>query len=491
MMKFGKIKSADFKICGLIIFFFLLYSAWSINRHLHFQTDAVDLGIFDQVIWKYSHFQAPLSTVKFGTFPGANILGDHFHPLIALLAPLYWLWGNVSMILIAQALFVAIGAWPIYQLAQDKFKKTYFSLSLAFAYLGFIGVQTLIDYDFHEIALGLPVFAFAILYLHRRNYRKYFIFIILAIFIKEDLPLYIAMLGVYAIIRLRSYKIGLITIGLGLVGYFTITTWIIPYFKKDIFAYEHLPPEIGKSGLDLIKTAVTNPFLVAKAAFYDGDHIKIRTSFNLLGSFSFLPLLSPVSLILTLPNITERFLTTLMQRWIIRFQYSAILAPIFALATINAVGNIIWIWDRFKLNRKLKNYVLPSVSVLIVISTVYFTFRNNGPLERMLNPQSYQLTSEERANFELLRKIPNNVSVGAQSSLLPHLSQRNEIYSIEPSLLDRVQPDYLVLTNRKTSDTFYGKPQLDDMINSFRKRDDYQILIDDGTRFLFKKKNIS
>lgn len=484
-------RSGDREIIGLIIFFTFLYSVWSINRHVHFQTDAVDLGIFDQVIWKYSHFQIPLSTVKFGTYPGANILGDHFHPLIAILAPLYWLWGNVSMILIAQAVLVGIGAWPIYQLALDKFKNKYFSLSLAFAYLGFIGIQTLIDYDFHEIAFGLPILAFAFLYLHRKDYQKYFIFIVLAIFVKEDLPLYVAMLGLYSIIRLRQYKVGLITMAIGLVSYFTITTWIIPYFKRDIFAYEHLPPEIGKTGLDLIKTAVTNPFLVARAAFYDGDHIKIKTSFNLLGSFGFLPLLSPTTLLLTLPNITERFLTTLMQRWIIRFQYSAILSPIFALATIHAVQNLQWVGKKLKLAKQAQAYLLPSISILLVLSTLYFTYRDQGPLLRMVNPKSYQLSPQLQKNYEVLKKIPANASVGAQSSWVPHLSHRQEIYSYEPTLLERVQPDYLVLTNLETSDSFYKYKQLEEMKEVIRQRADYQILVDDGVRLLAKKKTIS
>lgn len=472
----------------LILLFTFLYSSWSINRHLHFQTDSVDLGIFDQAIWHYSRFEAPLSTVKFGTYPGANLLGDHFHPLLAPLGILYWFWDNVSILLIAQALLVCIGAWPIYQLAQDKFKNSYFSLSLAFSYLGFIGVQTLIDYDFHEIALGLPLLGFAMLFLHRQQYRAYFLMVILALFVKEDLPLYMAMIGVYAMLGLRKYKIGLVTITLCLASYFLITTWIIPYFKKDIFAYEHLPPEIGKTGFDLIKTSITNPFLVAKAAFYDGDLIKIRTSLNLLGSFGFLPLLSPTTLVLTLPNIAERFLTTLIQRWIIRFQYSAILAPIFAVATIHALTNIEWFLGKLSVTKKAKKYLLPFSATLLIISTWFFTLRNQGPLIRIINPNSYQMSEEFKLNYQVLKQIPPSVSVGAQSSWVPHLSHRREIYSLEPTLLQRQTPDYLVLTNLETSDSFYKYEALENMKKEIKNRGDYEILVDDGVRLLAKRK---
>jgi hypothetical protein len=47
----------------------------------------VDLVIFDQAIWHLSRFERPESTVR-GL---SNLFGDHFHPLIALFAPLYWI----------------------------------------------------------------------------------------------------------------------------------------------------------------------------------------------------------------------------------------------------------------------------------------------------------------------------------------------------------------------------------------------------------------
>ena len=478
------------EILFLITFFIVVYALWSINRHLHFQTDAVDLGIFDQALWHYSHFEAPMSTVKFGTTPGANLLGDHFHPILVFLAPIYWIWKDVSGILVAQALAVGIAAWPLYQLAVNRFKKKYFGLAIAFAYLTFIGVQTLIDYEFHEIAFGLPLFAFAILFLHDKRIKLYFLMIGLSLLVKEDMPLYVAMLGVYGVIRLRLYKIGLITVGVGLASYFIITSYIIPFFKKDIFAYEHLPPEIGKTGLDLVVKSITNPFLVAKAAFYDDHLIKIKTTFNLIGSFAFLPLLSPETLVLTFPNIAERFLTTLIQRWIIRFQYSAILGVIFAIATINAISNLLWVSRKLKIKDKVSSYLLPVVSIVLIISPLYFTYRNNGPLTRIINPKSYELSQDLKKNYEVLKMIPSDVSVGAQSSWVPHLSQRKEIYSFEPSLLGRQSPDYLVLTNLETSDSFYKYEALESFKKEIRSLGTYEVLVDDGVRLLAKKKGL-
>jgi uncharacterized membrane protein len=76
----------------------------------YFVMDAYDLGIFDQAVRHYAHFQAPLVTLKGDDY---NIWGDHFHPIIALWAPLYWIWDNARMLVIGQGLVVAAAIFPL------------------------------------------------------------------------------------------------------------------------------------------------------------------------------------------------------------------------------------------------------------------------------------------------------------------------------------------------------------------------------------------
>src|SRR5947209_6331509 len=83
----------------------------SIVRHVDLQS-GIDVAIFDQVVWHYSRFQGPFSSIR-----GENILGDHFHPLVAVLAPLYWIWSDPRMLLIAQAVLVAASIVPVFVFA--------------------------------------------------------------------------------------------------------------------------------------------------------------------------------------------------------------------------------------------------------------------------------------------------------------------------------------------------------------------------------------
>ena len=81
----------------------------ALMRHKHYLTTGFDLGIFDQVVHAYSRFEAPIVPLK---APGYNLLGDHFHPILVLWAPLYWIWEDPRMLLLAQELLLALSSIP-------------------------------------------------------------------------------------------------------------------------------------------------------------------------------------------------------------------------------------------------------------------------------------------------------------------------------------------------------------------------------------------
>ena len=82
----------------------VLYLVHSFLRFRNFEAKGYDLGIFDQAVRQYALFREPLVPVKGVDF---NILGDHFHPILALLAPLYWVWDDPRMLNIAMTALLA------------------------------------------------------------------------------------------------------------------------------------------------------------------------------------------------------------------------------------------------------------------------------------------------------------------------------------------------------------------------------------------------
>ncbi|MCL5004192.1 MAG: DUF2079 domain-containing protein [Patescibacteria group bacterium] len=481
-----KIFAAKYGIWILIIIFSLAYGVWSVNRQNRFQTDAVDLAIFDQPLWHYSRLEAPLSTIKYNTFPGANILGDHFHPLIIPLAFLYRIWNDVRILLIAQDILAVLSVLPIYLLAKKRVGWL-FALSLSFAYLAFIGFQTAIDYDFHEVTAGVGIVAWAVYFLMEEKFKPFYFFMILGFLLKEDIPLIFAGFGLFAMLKQRRLKEGLFTLLVSLLAFFVITGYTIPYFKHDSFGYEELDPRIGKTTLDLVKRSVTDPLLVANIFFL--PPVKYKTMLNLIGSFSFLPFLDPLSLIPVLPNFVGRFLTGLPQRWLIRYQYNIVLTPLLAMGSIYGLAVLEKVLKRTGRSGWFPKSVYLFSGLLILIPAVQ-TIRTNSPFLRILNPASYAPEPRFSLDYKLLSMIPSdpNVSVMAQSTFVPHLSHRHQIYRYEGWVVAAHKPDYILMSADEGSDPPYGREVLLGIIKDLSKNPNYNILYYDGVRLLMKKK---
>ena len=67
-------------------------------------------SVFEQAVRSYAHLQAPVVDLK---GPGFNVLGDHFSPILALLAPVYRLFPSPLTLLIAQAALFAVSTVPV------------------------------------------------------------------------------------------------------------------------------------------------------------------------------------------------------------------------------------------------------------------------------------------------------------------------------------------------------------------------------------------
>ncbi|MGW2544095.1 SpoIIE family protein phosphatase [Kitasatospora sp. NPDC001574] len=89
------------------------------------QLGGFDLGIFHQGVAAYAHFGLPVAPVKsyHHEFPPEfSLLGDHFSPVLAALAPLYWIWEDPRTLILGQALLLAAGVPLIRRIAVHCFR---------------------------------------------------------------------------------------------------------------------------------------------------------------------------------------------------------------------------------------------------------------------------------------------------------------------------------------------------------------------------------
>ena len=152
----------------LIISVFILYAFISVNLHNRFMTFGLDLGYFDEAIWKISQGKFPYSGVGC-----IWLLEDHFQPILYLVAPLYLIWSDARMLLVFQSLMMVIAGIPLYLSAVRISRNNFFSLGILFSYLFFIGTQFSILNEFHQITLAPFFLALAFYFLIKHNLKLF------------------------------------------------------------------------------------------------------------------------------------------------------------------------------------------------------------------------------------------------------------------------------------------------------------------------------
>ena len=109
------------------------FSALSILRHRAFSTGRFDLGNMVQSVWSTAHgHPLQITGLRGDQF---SRLGAHFDPILATFTPLWLVWPSPDMLLVTQAVAVALGALPVYWLARKHLGSERAGVGFALAYL--------------------------------------------------------------------------------------------------------------------------------------------------------------------------------------------------------------------------------------------------------------------------------------------------------------------------------------------------------------------
>ena len=160
------------------------------------QVPSWDLAIFSELAKAYAHFQAPIVPVK---GDGYNLLGDHFHPILILLGPIWRLFPTPLSLLITQDLLLAVSAWPLTRLA-GRLTNQWVGGALGLVYVLSWGMQGAVAAQFHEIAFAMPMLAFASAAFVERRWVAVTAWSAPLVLVKEDMGLTVLMIGVAVIL---------------------------------------------------------------------------------------------------------------------------------------------------------------------------------------------------------------------------------------------------------------------------------------------------
>jgi uncharacterized membrane protein len=389
-----------FLIC---LTFFTAYSVLSIVRHNHYQSFGYDLGINDQTVWRYSHFQAPITTID--PFPDKTKLVLHVELIYALIAPFYWIWETRRMLLLVEAAVICFSGIPVYLLARKKGLKNIVSIPLLISYLAFYGVQGVMWFDTHSISYGAAFLMWFIYFLETKKNIPAVIFFLLAITAKENVGLITFLIGFVYFLKERR-KVVLFFMAMSFV-YVTFIFFIyFPYIVHMNYLYAN------SGGL----FSNLNPISLADTTE------KQQVLWYSLLSFGFLPLLSPLYLIPAIGDLSTYFVIAnqLSGAQGLFGQYRVTLAPLLMWSTIISLSKY----------KKLNTWY---IGVYIILCTMLVQFFLHLPLSYLTKQWFWaQPSGVNNINSVIRKYLPTNASVVSQNNITPHLSHRDQIYTLYP-----------------------------------------------------------
>lgn len=456
----------------LILLMTLTYSSLSILRHRHFASSAFDLGIFDQTIWHYSRLEAPYTSFR-SNRKDENILGDHFHPILALLAPVYWFTDSVEALLAAQALLFSIAAVPVFLFTEKRLGKLAAYLFTA-SYLIFWGIQLAVDFDFHEIAFAVPLIASAIYFIDERRFKLYLTCAVLLLLTKEDLSLVVAFFGLYLLV-LKEFRLGVLSLALGTTWFFLTLKVFLPFFSGGQ-GYRYWDYRtFGADPLSSLRTILKDPLLLFRTFF--SPAVKLRTLWYIFYPFLFLACASPL-IIIAVPLLLERFLSNTQHYWTQNYHYTATISPVIVMASADGLKRLAGLTARENLRR-------PAVlSASIIILFLNLALLPSFPLWKLTERAYWHRTESERTGYRALALVPPDASVTAQAAIVPHLAHRRNLFLItRPFFIP--DSDYIVASSGISSYPFESYREIEDYLAA--QREDYSKIFERDGWIILKR----
>jgi uncharacterized membrane protein len=387
-----------------------LYATISVARFERLGTRSFDLGIFEQAIRHYAHLQAPIVDLEGA---GHNFLGDHWNPAIAIFAPFYRLFPTPVTLLVGQAVVIALAVVPMTRAGMRHLGR-WAGVAVGLAFAMSYGIQTAVDFDVHEVSLAVPLLAFALEAYLAGRWTGVVAWAAPLVLVKEDLGLTVAGIGVVLVLS-GARRWGLRLAAFGLASFVLTMTVLIPFFNAEgISGFARLGTQ-PESGGSLLRGLLDLPLdLVTPGP-------RATTLLLLLGVTAFMALLSPL-IILTLPTLAWRLISSNESFWGQLYHYDVVLMPIVFAALIEGVMRA-----RRGRWRPLRWYAR-AVPTLALIVALFLCTRY--PFRDLVSPATYQPSPRAAAAERILSQIPDGATVETDAGLAARLTRRAQVFFI-------------------------------------------------------------
>ncbi len=512
-------------LLAAIIGYIVLFGRLAFDQHAGMRTHKADLGQIDQAVWNSSQGRFVEQTDN-GFL--ATRLTDHVEPFLALVSPIFWLWDDVRALLLLQVIFVALGAWFVYEIALLQLDRLLtpqargqiwlmephrsltqpLALSLAIAFLLNTQLQSALLTEFHAAPLAAPLILWALWSVEKGRWGQFVAAGLLTASVKEEIALLAALLGLWAAWRgwrlarsgalarssIRGGVIaGALVCALSLAWFGVATFAIVPAHAAAVYGvaesgYFARYGALGDSPADILVSLFSRPLLVWQIL---SEPARLNYLWELVAGFGLLPLLAPEVLALVLPVLAANALSAYPAQYYGEFHYSAPLIPYVATAGAIGLGRL-WRWIMRRTERASPHFQhLPAAGTgvmavaalarnpssalrpllaaglavwVIAWSGAAYLEDGRGPLGGRYDPTP--ISEHHRLLERFVSQLPADAPVTATAAVHPHVSHRRFVYQFPLGLDVPTPADWALLDVTTNTDMAPGdlKAQMEAML---------------------------
>lgn len=482
---FEKIKKEKhlFLFVGL---FSILFGLITFVNHYNFKTFSLDLGLYTNALYDYSHFQWNDSTT-FKKVP-ENLLADHFDLYLPIFSMFSFIFKTYTL-LIFQWLSLILGGIGIYRLFQFKGASNKLALIAMCHFYLFFGLFSALSFDYHSnvvAAMIIPWFILSCL----SHYKLKAILLLIAILVaKENMALIMIFITLgLAFDQWKNKEIRnrlLLLSGFSLIYFVLILGVIMPAIANSNH-YPHFHYSVlGENGREAILFMFQHPLQTIEFLFTNhsnhslGAFVKIETFVFL--SLAGLPFLmrKPQYLFMLIPIIFQKMFHDNPSLWSFNFQYNIEFAPIITIGL-------------FSIILEFKSYKLQSIFAYTALTltfgatirsmdrTVFWTDKTRV---RIYKSDHYMRNYDVRFVHDQLNKIDANAIVSAQSPFVPHLSLREKIYEFPV-----IQDASIIVINRREHPDPMTQEVFEIKTDSLLQSRHWKVKVDNGELLILERR---
>jgi uncharacterized membrane protein len=418
------------------------FSHFSILNLHHFVVPSYDLVIYDNLVWNTSHGRFLGSSM----IAGGTHMAAHFDPILAALTPFYLLSPRAETLLIIQSVWLASGAVPLYLIASRVLRGAAAGMVVAGAYLLHPALHGINIYEFHSLALVVPLVIWSLYFLERDSAKGYWIALLLILLTREDMALLACGIGLFAADALGRPRRGLTTIGCALLYLVLVKAFVMPdsgifMSGKASYSYryyfEQMIPYEGGGAKEFLLTLFTNPIFALRVVF---EEAKLFYLALILLPCCFLPLLARRGWQLLGYGFVFCLLASQPGPHSIYTQYSSVLLPFAMVLTPFGLARLSgseWVAALGFEPRRVRCALLVGVAIAAsLVSWKFGAFVKNdafrvGTAWSPAHFSSAGALAGKGAQYEFAARavelIPPTASVSASRYLMPLVSNREEV----------------------------------------------------------------